>query len=254
MMESTEIQLSPDGSRTVRLDCPAHVASTVSLSEIQRFPPFKHWLSALQQQSNSEVVVKSITIQSVDRFKSGKIGFLKLAALAHHLPDNTAVPGIVFLRGGAVAILLILRSEEKEYAILTEQPRLAVPDFRMLELPAGMLDDDGAFAGTAAREILEETGLTIAPHELIDLTTHASKGLYPSSGACDEFIRLFACLKHVTSKELDDIKGRLSGLREDGEFITVRLVPLDQLWQSTMDMKATSALYLWNQHNQQQSK
>ncbi|KAJ1905692.1 hypothetical protein LPJ81_001787 [Coemansia sp. IMI 209127] len=247
-MESTEIHLAK-AHRTVRLDCPAHIASTASLSEIQRFPPFVHWLSALDSNNNHDnIVIEGITIQNVDRFKSGNIGFLKFSTLAYHMPDNTEIPGIVFLRGGAVAVLIILRaSADQDYAVLTEQPRLAVPDFRMLELPAGMLDDDGAFAGAAAREIHEETGLTIEPHELVDLTAHTQRGLYPSPGACDEFIRLFACLKHVTPTQLDGLRGRLGGLRKDGEFITVRLVPLDQLWRSTLDMKATSALYLWDQ-------
>ncbi|KAJ2400000.1 hypothetical protein GGI23_002310 [Coemansia sp. RSA 2559] len=259
-MESTEIHLAK-ARRTVRLECPAQIASTASLSEIQRFPPFAHWISALDSDDNHDdiVVVKGITIQSVDRFKSGKIGFLKFSTLAYHMPDNTEIPGIVFLRGGAVAVLIILRpasssasssDTNQDHVVLTEQPRLAVPDFRMLELPAGMLDGDGAFAGSAAREIQEETGLTIEPHELVDLTAHTQRGLYPSPGACDEFIRLFACLKHVTPAQLDDLRDRLSGLRKDGEFINVRLAPLDQLWRSTLDMKATSALYLWNQLHQ----
>jgi ADP-sugar diphosphatase len=56
-------------------------------------------------------------------------------------------------------VLLILKAEgEKDKTILTLQPRLAVPDFAFPEIPAGMLDGSGNFAGVAAKEIEEETG------------------------------------------------------------------------------------------------
>lgn len=93
------------------------------------------------------------------------------------------LPGIVFARGGAVAILMLLESESGTYAVLTEQvgvkyahytslhflpfgipeeflgmltSQARVPVGRvLLELPAGMLDDDvGDFIGTAAREVV----------------------------------------------------------------------------------------------------
>ncbi|XP_057724753.1 nudix hydrolase 14, chloroplastic-like [Arachis stenosperma] len=62
------------------------------------------------------------------------------------------VPGIVFARGPAVTVLILLESDGETYAVLTEQAR--VPTGRIiLELPAGMLDDDkGDFVGTAVRE------------------------------------------------------------------------------------------------------
>ncbi|RYR25715.1 hypothetical protein Ahy_B02g059681 [Arachis hypogaea] len=59
------------------------------------------------------------------------------------------VPGIVFARGPAVTVLILLESDGETYAVFTEQAR--VPTGRIiLELPAGMLDDDkGDFVGTA---------------------------------------------------------------------------------------------------------
>ncbi|KAI8323764.1 hypothetical protein GQ54DRAFT_239020, partial [Martensiomyces pterosporus] len=253
------------------------------LSRIQQFPPFQQWLQALDEQTveanasedrEEKVAADKITIQSVDEFGSGKIGFVKFAVDARLLPGGRRVPGVVFMRGGAVAVLIVLRThkteaskrvpshmDEDSYVLLTEQPRVPVPHFRMLELPAGMLDGQtGQFAGAAAREIQEETGLLIEPEDLIDLTdaiipsandTAGSSnigpsGLYPSSGGCDEFIRLFACEKTVSEDELANLRGKLCGLRDEGEFITLRLVKLKDLWRSTRDMKATSALYLWD--------
>lgn len=84
-------------------------------------------------------------------------------------------------------MLIILRSKgQKDKVILTLQPRIAVPHFTFPEIPAGMLDGSGNFSGTAAKEIEEETGLTIKDDELIDMTELAYgdqwRGAYPSAG------------------------------------------------------------------------
>ncbi|XLT31705.1 hypothetical protein HN873_062997 [Arachis hypogaea] len=78
------------------------------------------------------------------------------------------VPGIAFARGPAVTVLILLESDGETYAVLTEQAR--VPTGRIiLELPAGMLDDDkGDFVGTAVEE---ETGIKFKLEDMVDLTT-----------------------------------------------------------------------------------
>lgn len=70
------------------------------------------------------------------------------------------VPGIVFLRGGAVGVLVILDCEGEEYTILTKQARVPIGDSQLPEIPAGMLDGSGNFKGVAASELEEEVGLS----------------------------------------------------------------------------------------------
>jgi len=41
------------------------------------------------------------------------------------------------------------------------------------DIPKGVAEPGETFAATAARELLEETGLTVAPEELVDLGVHA---------------------------------------------------------------------------------
>ena len=71
------------------------------------------------------------------------------------------VPGIVFMRGGAVGVLVILHCEDREYTILTCQARVPVGDSNLPEIPAGMLDGSGNFKGVAAQELEEECELAI---------------------------------------------------------------------------------------------
>eukprot|EP01097_Dermamoeba_algensis_P005653 TRINITY_DN3587_c0_g1_i1.p2 TRINITY_DN3587_c0_g1~~TRINITY_DN3587_c0_g1_i1.p2 ORF type:complete len:110 (+),score=45.23 TRINITY_DN3587_c0_g1_i1:473-802(+) len=96
----------------------------------------------------------------------------------------------------------------------------------------------------------EETGLKMDEKELIDLTELAYgdrfKGIYPSAGGCDEFLRLFVFRKEVKEEELNALRGKLTGLREEGETIALKILPLQDLWKETPDCKALSALYLYN--------
>lgn len=61
-----------------------------------------------------------------------------------------------------MAMLVILQpddlpegSEKDRHVLLTVQPRIPAGGLRMVEIPAGMVDD-GSFKGAAANEIKEE--------------------------------------------------------------------------------------------------
>jgi len=239
------------------------------------FRPFSSWLSKLQHslslQSSSpghpfhgeEYSLKSITIQSVDFFGYGdkkRIGFIKILTSVKN-PKGESIPGSVFLRGGSVTILLIIEPEgakNERWAVLTVQPRIPAGSLEMVELPAGMIDDAGTFAGAAANEIEEECGIKIPQDKLIDLTSLALKdftsaererleeAIYPSPGGSDEFMKIFAHVYKIPKDTLRDWQGRLTGLRDHGEKITLKLVKLEDLWKETRDAKALSAIALWD--------
>jgi 8-oxo-dGTP pyrophosphatase MutT (NUDIX family) len=99
-----------------------------------------------------------------------------------------------------------------------------------MEIPAGMLDASRTFAGVAAKEIKEETGLVIHEDELKNLTELALGGvggkeskeslqdaMYPSPGGSDEFIHIFLWEKVLDRQEIEDLRGKLTGLRTQGE-------------------------------------
>jgi len=216
--------------------------------------PFKEWAAAL----DARFAVASLTLQSVDFF-GPRVGFVKLLADATF--NGARVPGVVFLRGGAVSVLPLLLCEGERWAVCARQPRLAV-GAHFLELPAGMLDDGGSFVGVAAKELAEETGITIAPSDLVDLTAlafaegdagaggggaapgAARRGLYPSVGACDEFIRLLFFARPYERAALEALRGKLTGAAAEDEHITLELVRYEDLWRATADAKTLATVAL----------
>ncbi|AQL02386.1 Nudix hydrolase 14 chloroplastic [Zea mays] len=117
---------------------------------------FKQWLRNLQSEKGvltyGRLSLTRVLIQGVDMFGK-RVGFLKFKADIVDEETKTKVPGIVFARGPAVAVLILLESNGETYAVLTEQVRVPIGKF-LLELPAGMLDDEkGDFVGTAVREV-----------------------------------------------------------------------------------------------------
>ncbi|KIW47294.1 uncharacterized protein PV06_00006 [Exophiala oligosperma] len=296
--------------------------------QILQFPAFKIWLRTLNVSLSSQTrnpnhpfkdhpyVLRSIEVQSADFFSSRRrLGFLKLQATITN-DFNQHLPGSVFMRGGSVAMLIILtptdtddtssnnddaaageknsgahsggtRLSTEEYVILTIQPRIAIGSLSFIELPAGMIDDSGTFSGAAAKEIVEETGLGISTDDLVDMTqlaissnnnnpstnyttgkckgktttngqqrdyseesdndnNHLQEAIYPSPGACDEFIPIFLARRSMPRDEIESLRGKLTGLRDQGEKITLKVVPLSEVWKvAARDGKTLAAMALY---------
>lgn len=260
--------------------------------------PFRDWVQGM----DPSLDVEGIRIQSIDMF-GPRVGFMKFVATANF--HGKRVPGIVFMRGGAVAVLVILNCKGERWALCTRQPRVPAGMSAFLEIPAGMLDGSGNFSGVAAKELEEETGIKITDDKLVDMTemvygptsslmplgkkaegvaapagagaaapapaaaaAHAAagagaassvlearaaggitagghRGVYPSIGGCDEFLRLMHFSMDVDEAFLREVRGKATGAIEEGEQITLDLVPLDELWRHAPDGKTLAALLLY---------
>lgn len=205
---------------------PVTAESGINIATITASKQFTDWVASMDEQ---KFVVKGVHLQSVDMF-GPKVGFIKFKA---DVTDKNGkfVPGIVFMRGGSVAILCVLTCEGADYTLLTVQPRVPTGSFAFTEVPAGMLDGSGNFGGVAAKELDEEAGIKINEKDLIDLSGACgyAKGVYLSPGGSDETIRFFLYRKDVTRTELDDLNGRCTGLATESEQITLKVAPLADL-------------------------
>ncbi|KAI4950412.1 hypothetical protein J4E91_004294 [Alternaria rosae] len=258
------------------------LAKMITHEKLLKFAAFRNWKETLQKNlelqyidkdhafSADPYVLKRIEIQSVDYFSPTKIGFIKLKADIRNR-ENKALPGIAFLRGGSVAMLMVLRpvdSRDERWVVMTEQPRVPAGSLKFVEIPAGMLDDAGDFRGQAAKEIEEETGFKLPKHELIDLTKLAlsqsnpeseclvdeslQDAMYPSPGGSDEYIPILLWEKELNRQEIMDLRGKLTGIRKQGEMIKLRVCDYEELWKlCPRDAKTLAAWALYEGLNRE---
>lgn len=255
-------------------DVEVELTGGITEKQLLDYDAFQKWQTAmianlkLQKNSNhpfhaTPFSLKHIKIQSVDWAGTEvekRLLFVKLHATVTNAAEQE-LPGIAFLRGGSVAVLMILNPKERRderLVILTEQARIPAGSLAFKEIPAGMIDKGSkSFAGAAATEILEETGLLLSESDLVDLTelalketksseTTLEKAMYPSPGGCDEFIHIFLWIKELDRPEIEQLKGKLTGSRKSGESITLHVCDYEDLWrEGARDAKTLAAWALY---------
>lgn len=229
---------------TTKVQIPYTAEAGIDIATVTASRAFTDWLASVDDQ---KFTVRGVHIQSVDMF-GPKVGFIKFKA---DLVDGKGkfIPGIVFMRGGSVGILTVLNSGGKKYSLMTVQPRIATGRFDFAEIPAGMLDGSGNFAGVAAKELDEEAEIKIASSEMIDLSAVGghTTGVFVSPGGTDETIRLFLYEKDVTADELAKLNGKCTGVQGEGEQITLKIMPLDEIWKIA-DAKTCVAYLLYQKY------
>ena len=144
--------------------------------------------------------------------------------------DGEEVEREIVRHGGAVGVL----AYDDERVWLVIQPREAIGDPDVLEIPAGRLDVDGESPLAAAqRELAEEIGRGARRWEPIT-------AFYSTVGFSNEIVHLFAATDLYAS-EAD------SGENERIEIIAAPLSGLDGLIGRVVDSKTLIAL-MWLRH------
>ena len=226
-----------------------------SMDALQSAPKMINWVSKLDQ---TQIEVRSITITDIDWFAAKpdpkKLGFVKVSVdSTDKTTGKKILSNIVFIRGDAVAILIIVkvksaRGRITEYVLLCEQMRLPTGG-RRREICAGMMDSEGNIASVALKEIEEETGFKIQnASELISLGS-----MYPSQGGCDEEIHLYAWTTMITEEEFEEKLGRVFGNSLEGEEIKLSFVPMKEFRKTVLteikDSKAETAVRRYYDNN-----
>jgi len=191
----------------------------------------KNWLKRMDKR----FVIKQILVQAVDKRYDGGLLFAKLRAdVVDH--NGNLMHGALFMRGDAVAMLIILKSNDKKWVVLTSQPRFPAGVYESIEIPAGMMDDKGDFVSTAAKEIEEEVGIKVNANQLTYLDS-----FFASCGGCDESIKMYFCEIEMPKEKIEKLHGKITGVEHENEKLRVIIVPLDELPKHTRDPKSLLA-------------
>ena len=96
-----------------------------------------------------------------------------------------------------------------------------------------------------ANELINMTELALS-NATSDEKERLQYAVYPSPGGCDEFVPVFLWQKRIRREKMREWQGKLTGLRDHGEKITLTLCPLERLWwQGGRDAKALVAWALY---------
>jgi 8-oxo-dGTP pyrophosphatase MutT (NUDIX family) len=139
--------------------------------------------------------------------------------------DGTEIEREVVEHPGSVAVL----AHDEEFAYLVAQPREAVEEDELLEIPAGTLDVEGEDElECAKRELAEEAELRAKHWRLLHV-------IYPSPGFLSEKVTIFEATGLSPA----------SGERDDDEEIEIVRLPLAEIEQALPDIRdATTVIAL----------
>jgi ADP-ribose pyrophosphatase len=136
--------------------------------------------------------------------------------------DGSEVEREVVDHPGSVAIL----AYDEEFAYLVAQPREAVVEERLLEIPAGTLDVEGeSELECARRELAEEAELQAGNWSLLHV-------VYPSPGFLTEKVTIF---------EATDLSPA-GGERDEDEEIEIVRLPLAEIEQALPEIRDATTL------------
>jgi 8-oxo-dGTP pyrophosphatase MutT (NUDIX family) len=161
----------------------------------------------------------------VDQVWKGRIADVRVERW--RMEDGEEVEREVVGHPGAVGVL----AHDGEFIYMVAQPREPVGDPRLLELPAGKLDDDSEDAlATAKRELAEEIGKGARTWQ--HLTT-----FWSSPGFSDEEIHVYLATDLYDEHAEADENERI-------EIVKVPISQLDELIRDSRDAKSLAGL-LW---------
>src|SRR3954447_26978259 len=136
--------------------------------------------------------------------------------------DGSEVEREVVEHPGSVAVL----AHDGEFAYLVAQPREAVEEDELLEIPAGTLDHEGeSELQCAQRELAEEAELRAEEWSVLHV-------VYPSPGVLSEKVTIFEATGLSPAR----------GERDDDEEIEIVRLPLAQIEQALPEIRDATTL------------
>ena len=208
-------------------------------------PKIEAWLRLL---ADAGCEVRRAEPLSVLRKRNGELLFALLDTEVLPPDLDRPLPRYVFIRGDACVIVPLLRNRDtgEEKFLMVRQRRIGSGHVS-LEFPAGMLDDEvHAPIKVAVREFAEETGIPVTEGELFPLW---GQKLFSSSGASDEGIFYYGCVKTVDGPVWQSVGAAERGNAEEGESIEVALLSMEEAIREATSVQVLLGFYLFGEHS-----
>lgn len=192
------------------------------MEQLADAPKFRFWKSQLEANG---LTVNGIRDFYIRRRHNGEVLFAMLEVDAD-TPEGDKLPPACFLKGHAASVLVALIDAEttEKFVILVRQRRIA-DGSHTYEHPAGMVDADDDPTDVAAREVAEETGLSISP---ADLTKLNPRLWFPSTGTSDEAMHFFYVEKTLPRADIMAFHHRNMGNASEHERIMTVVTTLPE--------------------------
>jgi hypothetical protein len=192
---------------------------SAKLPVITAAPKFVEWIKKFRDQN--QICLKEFHITDVDFFgpvNPDRLGFVKGYGVAKDAVTGDSIPAIAFIRGGAIAVLIMVTVREtgEKYVLMCQQLRFPTGGAK-IEACAGMIDNrTSAVVGVVFNEVKEETGFAMNESELISLGT-----ITPSAGGCDEVIHLYAWETTIDTAGFVEKQQKVFG---EGKYEKIKLI------------------------------
>lgn len=209
---------------------------------------YTNWIKRMTTNFN----VEAVDIHALTMFGSNP-GFAYVNAVATRKNDGTSVPGYCLLRGDTVGVLLCASVEDEKgedkaglgsplsatHFLMVRQAKVGPGCSAYLEIPAGIIEpEDHTFAGRAAAELKEETGVILDEKDV-----HYIGSIVPSAGGCSETVMLYTAHIRLTKEQLETLTAKTHGVESEREQITLVAIPIDRAaWNNITDAKFWAAL------------
>lgn len=220
------------------------------IDAISRSNKFMKWVKDF---NDNEIELEEFHITDADFFgpvEPNRLGFVKGFGKARDKETRDTIPAIAFIRGGAVAVLIVVKVKETGNVFILLCRQLRFPAGRaMIEACAGMVDErSNNVIGVVFNEVREETGFLLNLDSLIDLGK-----ITPSAGGCDECIYLYAWETEISQEEFEDKQKRVFG---EGKYEKIKLLfyPYDNFDDILDDIGDVKAECCWRRYQRYKNR
>jgi 8-oxo-dGTP pyrophosphatase MutT (NUDIX family) len=212
------------------------------MENFQNSLKFQLWKKELE---NRNIALNNIQELHSIRKPDGSILFTLLKIDAYTPKGEKLLP-IVLLRGHFVSVVTVLinRENKEKNLLLVKQRRVANGD-EFWEHPAGMCDSETDPKKVCIKEIEEETGIKVTENQIFPLAHQ--KMYYSSPGLLDEGAYYFYCELELSSTEIEELKERITGAKQESEFIQTQVCSLSEALNKFANAHSMLQIYLYLQ-------